>query len=318
LLEVGVEEQGRRTDPHPEGRAAEPFDRQGHGLCVLDLSPAGEIRYTERVSNPPDDAGEVAVTTADGVATLWLNRPAKRNAVTYEMWRAIADACQALAADPAIRLLVVRGAGEHFCAGADIGGLGEVPRAEYEAVNGAADDALVGFPKPTIAYVTGSCVGGGTEIAVACDLRLADTTARFGITPARLGIVYPAFALERVVRLIGPSAAKHLLYTAEIVGAERALRIGLVDEVHPPDAAAGRLDELVDLLAHQRSLLTQMASKEMVDAVVGQGHVDGAVVRRWHHEVAASSDPAEGRAAFLERRPPTFTWTPGPPKPPTP
>src|SRR5690606_28746132 len=124
------------------------------------------------------------------------------------------------------------------------------------------------FPKPTVAVIRGSCVGGGAQIAVACDLRIADTSSRFGITPARLGIVYPVGATERVVRLIGPSAAKPLLSTAEIIDADRALRIGLVDELHDPARLADRVDELTVLLTTERSLLTQMASKEIVDAAV--------------------------------------------------
>ena len=256
---------------------------------------------------PPGDE-PVAVTCDGAVATLWLNRPAKRNAVTHAMWSQIAAACPDLGADPAVRVLVVRGVGDHFCAGADIAELGTVDPGAYSAATRSAEDALASFPKPTIAFVTGSCVGGGAEIAIACDLRIADGTARFGITPARLGIVYPSFAIERAVRLLGPSATKHLLYSAELVGPERALRIGLVDEVHEPAAAPGRLADLTRLLAEERSALTQQASKQLVDAVVESGSIDPALSRRWAAEVAASGDPAEGAAAFAERRPPRFTW----------
>jgi enoyl-CoA hydratase/carnithine racemase len=250
----------------------------------------------------------VAVTRAGAVATLWLNRPAKRNAVTHAMWRALAAACPALAVDPGVRVLVVRGVGDHFCAGADIGELHTVDATAYAAATRAAEEALAGFPKPTIAFVTGSCVGGGAEIAIACDLRFADTTARFGITPARLGIVYPSFAIERAVRLLGPSATKHLLYSAELVGPDRALRIGLVDEVHEPAAAVERLEAFTRLLAEERSALTQQASKQLVDAAAAWGAIDPALSRRWAAEVAASPDPAEGAAAFAERRAPRFTW----------
>lgn len=242
-----------------------------------------------------------------GIAQLILDRPAKRNAVTYAMWQGIADACARFAADPEVRLLVVRGAGDHFCAGADIGGLAEVDPEDYRAANEAADEALARFPKPSIAVVTGACVGGGTEIAVACDLRLADTTARFGVTPARLGIVYPAAPTERLVRTIGPSAAKHLLFSAELIDAERALRVGLVDELHEPDALAARVDELCDLLAHRRSLYTQMASKEIVDAAT-TGPVDPAIARRWFDGLGAAGDSVEGVVAYLERRDPNFGW----------
>jgi enoyl-CoA hydratase/carnithine racemase len=256
----------------------------------------------------PESSDPVVVQIAGGVATLWLNRPDRRNAVSYEMWGMLDAAYTSLAGDPSVRVLVVRGADGHFCAGADIEGLGQVDGAELARANRAADDALATFPKPTIAFVTGSCVGGGAGVAVACDLRIADTTARFGITPARLGLVYPPIALSRVVRLVGPSTAKRLLYTAELVDAATALAMRLVDEVHEPAAALERLAELTGLIA-QRSLLTQVASKEMVDAIVADGHVPDEMARGWAQEMASSPDGAEGRAAFLEGRAPVFTWT---------
>jgi enoyl-CoA hydratase/carnithine racemase len=255
---------------------------------------------------------DVEVTRHGAIATLWLNRPDKRNAVTIEMWRAMTEHCAALAHDPAVRVLVVRGTGDHFCAGADIGALGAIDNDVLLDANRAADDALTTFPKPTIAFITGSCVGGGAEIAIACDLRIADTTSRFGITPARLGLLYPTFALERAVRLVGASATKHLLYSAELVDAERALRIGLVDEVHEPAPAVERLDALAALLV-ERSLLTQCGSKAMVDSIVEHGRVSDDVDLRWRAEMARSTDRAEGIAAFLERRQPQFTWSSGVP-----
>jgi enoyl-CoA hydratase/carnithine racemase len=229
------------------------------------------------------------------------------------MWMAIAEHCHALARDSTVRLLVVRGQGEHFCAGADITGLAAADPREYQRANVAADQALASFPKPTIAVITGACVGGGTELAVACDLRIADTTARFGITPARLGLIYPAQAVARVVRLIGPSPAKHLLYSAELIDAQRALRVGLIDEMHPPEQLGDRVTQLADRLARRRSLLTLMASKEMVDAVAEHGTIPPEVVTRWTRTLAESSDPAEGIASFLERRDPSFAWTPDEP-----
>ncbi len=252
---------------------------------------------------------ELRVTRAEGVATLWLNRPAKRNAVTYDMWCGIASTCTELAADETVRVLVVRGTGEHFCAGADIGQLATVDTAEYHAANEAADEALAAFPKPTVAFVVGSCVGGGAEIAIACDVRIADATARFGITPARLGIVYPAFAMTRAVRLLGSSAAKHLLYSAELIDAARALRIGLIDEVHAPPEAEQRLDAFTDLLATQRSQLTQQATKAMIDEIERTGTVAPVTAAYWAEEVARSGESAEGFAAFAEHRTPRFGWT---------
>lgn len=258
--------------------------------------------------DPAPERTEPLYVTQDGpVATLWLNRPAKRNAMTYEMWCALAAECDRLAHDPSVRLLVVRGVGDHFCAGADFD---RPSPAEYGAANHAADDALAEFPKPTIAFVTGACVGGGAEIAIACDLRIADTTARFGITPARLGIVYPAFALERAVRVLGPATAKQLLFTGEILDAEHAVRMGLAHEVHAPEAARIRLADMTALLTTERSLLTQMASKAMVDAVAVHGHVPADLRGHWTDAMRDGPDRAEGVAAFIERRSPRFTWTP--------
>lgn len=260
------------------------------------------------MTEPRPDEDDLVVRVDGAVATLWLNRPDKRNAVTYAMWEGLADACRTLADDPAVTALVVRGAGGHFCAGADIGSLSTKG---YGAANAAAEEALVAFPGPTVALVTGACVGGGMQIATACDLRIADETARVGVTPARLGIVYPAPAVERLVALAGPSATKHLLFTAEIVDAERALRTGLLDEVHPVGEAEPRVADLVRTMTAERSLLTQVASKEMVGEVVRAGAVDPDTARRWGREVAASGDSAEGAAAFAERRPPRFSWRPG-------
>jgi len=261
----------------------------------------------------PGGTDEIVLTRSGEIATLWLNRPHKRNALTYEMWVAIATTCAELRRDARLRVLVVRGAEGHFCAGADIGELGAREPSgpgDFEAATRAVDDALATFPRPTIAHISGSCAGGGAQIAVACDVRIADATARISIPPARLGIVYPEFALERLVRLVGPSAAKLLLYSAEAIDAERALRIGLVDEVHEPAAASQRVTTLAELIAGERSLLTQLASKEMVDSVSETGSVDPSIASRWAAEVAASTDAREGRAAFFERRTPRFDWRP--------
>ena len=254
---------------------------------------------------------EPIVVTRDGaVATIWLNRPDKRNAMSYDMWVGLADACESLAIDPSVRALVVRGTGGHFCAGADIGGFAGRMSDDYQSRNRAAEESLAVFPRPTIAFITGSCVGGGVQIAGACDLRFADTSARFGITPARLGIAYPTYALERAVRLVGPSAAKHLLFSAELIDVDRALRIGLVDEVAEPETALERLDEFTRLLAEERSLLTQTISKQMIDEIARTGGVADTTIARWAPVLADNPDMAEGVAAFGERRSPRFVWVP--------
>lgn len=253
---------------------------------------------------------EIAVNITGAVATITLQRPAKRNSVTYEMWVSLGEACQSLAADAAVRVVVLRGAGDHFCAGADITGLlAERPvwAPSFMDVNMAAEHALAALPKPVIAVVQGDCIGGGCALAIDCDLRIAVHGARFGITPAKLGLVYPPSSLERVVRLLGP-AAKRLLYTGDLIDAVEAHRIGLVDELVAADELEARLAALCVTLT-QRSLLTQAATKEMVGAITEHGVVSADLADMWAREVTVSGEMAEGVAAFTERRAPNFPWT---------
>lgn len=259
-----------------------------------------------------DETGELAnmnvLVSVDGpVATMTLNRPDKRNAVRMSMWAAITAHVNALVEDSDVRILVVKGAGDHFCAGADISELTNGPGGEYARVNWNAEEALANFPGPTIAMIRGNCVGGGVSIATACDIRIASTDAIFGITPAKLGIVYPTNALERAVRLIGASATKHLMYSGELIDADRALRIGLVDELLPVSDVENRVNQLVATLV-ERSSLTQVASKTMIDEVVRDGRVKPATTRHWEDEMDKSGEVREGVAAFLAKRPVRWPW----------
>ncbi|MBV2355324.1 enoyl-CoA hydratase/isomerase family protein [Streptomyces sp. J2-1] len=239
-------------------------------------------------------------TVTDAVATVVVRHPAKRNAMTAAMWRSLPPLLEKLAADPAVRVLVLTGEGGTFCAGADISTLRGSP-AEAQELSVAAEEALAAFPKPTVAAVRGHCVGGGAQLAAACDLRLAEEGALFGVTPAKLGIVYPASATRRLVALVGPATAKYLLFTGELIGTGRALRSGLVDEVLPVGSLDARVAELAAVLA-ARSQLTQAAAKEFV-----HGRTDRDA--HWREQARTAGDAAEGVAAFLERRPPRFTWT---------
>ncbi|MFI6349066.1 enoyl-CoA hydratase/isomerase family protein [Streptomyces sp. NPDC050560] len=290
-------------------------------------------------------------TVEDGVATVVIHNPAKRNAMTAPMWRALPALLDGLAADPGVRVLVLTGEGDTFCSGADISsmrdsthsspssypegpgyagpgaedagaaapgggadGAAPIGRHATQALAVRAEEALAAFPKPTVAAVRGHCVGGGCQLAAACDLRFADERALFGVTPARLGIVYPAPATRRLVRLVGPATAKYLLFSAELVGAQHALRTGLVDEVVPHGRLGERVTAFTRVLT-SRSLLTQAAAKELVDGRgwdgEGRGEGDGNGQDRseyWAEQVESSGERAEGVAAFLERRAPRFGW----------
>ncbi|MEV5570351.1 enoyl-CoA hydratase-related protein [Spirillospora sp. NPDC052269] len=251
--------------------------------------------------------GRLRSAVADGVGTITIDRPAKRNAMSARMWRLLPLLLDDLAADPSVRVVVLTGAGGDFCAGADISELADINRPDKSHLSVYAEEALAAFPKPTMAAVEGFCVGGGCQLAAACDLRFAAEDARFGITPAKLGIVYPLSATTRLVRLVGPAAAKYLLYSADLVDAAHALRIGLLNEVVPSGTLHERVAAFTATLTG-RSLLTQCATKEIVDGVVSDRPVDD-LVQSWLDEVAGGGDVTEGVAAFLERRPPRFTWT---------
>jgi enoyl-CoA hydratase/carnithine racemase len=244
----------------------------------------------------------------DSVATVVIHHPAKRNAMTTAMWRALPGLLDALAGDPAVGALVLTGEGSTFCAGADISTLRESAE-EAQGLAVLAEEALAAFPKPTLAAVRGHCVGGGAQLAAACDLRFAEESALFGVTPAKLGVVYPASSTRRLVALTGPATAKFLLFSGELIDAGRALRTGLVDEVLPEGELGERVTEFTRVLV-SRSRLTQAAAKEFAN-----GRTDRDAY--WAAEARGNGDTAEGVAAFLERRRPRFGWNP-PPGAPTP
>ncbi|MFJ8134962.1 enoyl-CoA hydratase/isomerase family protein [Streptomyces sp. NPDC096013] len=234
------------------------------------------------------------------VATVVIHHPGKLNAMTAEMWRALPPLLDTFAADPGVRALVLTGEGGTFCAGADISTLRSEPSAA-QGLSVLAEEALAAFPKPAVAAIRGHCVGGGAQLAAACDLRFAEEGALFGVTPAKLGIVYPASATRRLVSLVGPGTAKYLLFSGELIDAERALRTGFVDELLPEGELAKRVAEFTRVLV-SRSQLTQAAAKEFAN---GRTDRDG----HWRDQARGSGDTAEGVAAFLERRKPRFTWT---------
>ncbi|RKF25947.1 enoyl-CoA hydratase/isomerase family protein [Micromonospora globbae] len=247
---------------------------------------------------------ELVVEVAGPVATVVIRNPARRNAMTPAMWRQLPPLLDELETDPAVRALVLTGAGDTFCAGADLTDLDVLLAAGDGSIAVVAEERLAAFAKPTVAAVRGACVGGGCQLAAACDLRIATADARFGVPPARLGIVYPAPTTRRLARLVGPSAAKHLLFTAELIDAERALRIGLVDEVVAGERLTDRVEEITSMIA-ARSPISVTAAKEIVD-----GRADPDRIAHWHRTARESGEAREGVAAVRERRTPRFAWTP--------
>lgn len=250
---------------------------------------------------------DLALDVAAGVATITINRPHKRNAMTVAMWSAFEQVCQELASRADVSALVVRGSGGSFCAGADISALSE-DDAKVKRVVRQAERALRELPVPTVAAIEGPCFGGGVQVAVACDMRIATTDATFGVPPARLGVVYPVTSVRAMVAVVGPSVAKRLLFTAVPLGATEALAVGLVDRVVEPAGLDAAVAELLGSFAG-RSLLTQASSKALINAISSGGDPE-AEYARWEAVWAASPDSVEGPAAFLAKRPAEFRWHP--------
>jgi enoyl-CoA hydratase/carnithine racemase len=258
-----------------------------------------------------DTAQAIRVAIAGGIATVTLQRPEKRNAVSLAMWRELSEVFAELAAREDVRLLILTGAGGHFCAGADISEFSTL-RADlqsghaYEAVNEAAMRALRDLRKPTIAAVTGYAMGGGCALALACDVRVGDASTRMGIPAARLGIVYGELDCALLYRQVGLANAKRILYSGRHFAATDCVAVGLIDILVTGTALEGAhtlAREIVDnaplSLAGAKLVLEALASGS---AAARRGEVIAAVERAMN-----SADYREGARAFLEKRKPVFT-----------
>lgn len=258
-----------------------------------------------------DAAGALLVTREAGVATMELHRPERRNAITYAMWSALGRLMPVLADDDGIDVVVLRGTpGGPFSAGADISEFGTlrstpVSAAAYgEAVTGG-ERAILDFPKPTVALVQGWAVGGGSQVAIACDLRVCDTTSQFGVTPARLGIVYALPSTGRLVDVVGEPWAAWFLLTGELVDAATALRTGLVHEVHAAGEVEARAYELAAVLA-RRARVSQVGAKQLLRRVAAGMREEDDEVHAAYDRSLHGPEYAEGVAAFLAKREPDF------------
>lgn len=256
----------------------------------------------------------VLVEKEPPIGWLIINRPEKLNAFNSAMWTAIPEGVAELEADPAVRVVVVRGAGERaFSAGADIsefkGDSADRKVSENPASGGPlfqALDSLTRCAKPTVAMIHGVCMGGGCAAVLNIDIRLASEEARFAITPARLGLGYSFVGIERAVQELGPANARYLFITAQVVDAAKALEMGLVQEVHPRE----KLEEATRALAltiAQNAPKTIRAVRESVrQSVLPPADRQRDVVDRLIRDCFASEDFKEGLRAFAEKRRPKF------------
>ena len=255
------------------------------------------------------ESNVVQVETRGAVAVVTMNRPEKRNALDGQMRCAFIGAIEGINRDPAVRAVVITGAGDKaFVAGADIGEFeGRSPVDQWRVMKApTVFDALERSPKPVIAAVNGYCLGGGMELALACDIRIASRAARFGQPEVNLGIIPGGGGTQRLPRIIGLGAALRLILTGEMVGADEALRLGLVEEVVEPEQLLERAMTMAQTIA-SKSPVAVSAAKEATRAALSLPLADGLKLETALFELCFSSeDKVEGVRAFLEKRAANF------------
>jgi enoyl-CoA hydratase/carnithine racemase len=259
---------------------------------------------------PYPRAGDLVVAVQDGVATVTLNRPQRRNAVTLAMWNGLGELFGRFATDDGVRAVILTGTGEHFCAGADISEFAAVRNSAesghaYDHAVDVCSDAILHIAKPTIAAIRGFCIGGGSGLALACDFRFAAPSAVFAITAAKLSIVYGMRETQNLLALVGISNAKKILFSAERFDTDEALRIGFLDRIADDPVAAAH--DFAALLARNAPLSIAGAKTILNGLAQGTGALDFSKAHEVIERAMLSEDYREGQRAFLEKRPPVFT-----------
>lgn len=246
------------------------------------------------------------------IGWLTFNNPARRNALSYAMWDGIAPIIEDFADDPHIRVVVLKGAGgAAFCAGADISEFETVRStpdqvAHYDAAADRASASIQGIGKPTIAMISGFCIGGGMGLALDCDLRIAGTSARFGIPAAKLGIGYDHPGVARLIDVVGPSFAKAIFFTAGQFPAAEARAMGLINKVTADGALEAEVRGTCDAIAANAPLSHQCMKTTINELTRRDRDPDLARCEELVARCFESEDYVEGRRAFMEKRKPVF------------
>lgn len=247
------------------------------------------------------------------IGWIVFNQPDKRNAVSQEMWQLMPEYVHDLAADDAIRVVVLRGAGDRaFVAGADISQFKERRRnmadeEEYGRISSRGLDSLVTLAKPLLAMIHGYCVGGGVSIAITCDIRIAADDARFGIPAARLGLGYHYRGMDKLMKLIGPAYTKEIFFTARTdFTAQDALRMGLVNQVVPKADLERFSRDYAHMIARNAPLTLRSVKTNVEHLLRPSGERDLALLDRLIADCFNSQDYQEGVRAFSEKRRPQF------------
>lgn len=261
----------------------------------------------------PFGEGVVLLSRQDGIATVTINRPGQHNALSSATWKGLGEAVGAADADPSVGVIVLRGAGQRaFSAGADIKEF-ETTRATEDGAQNHQDTvqaclaALEGATKPLIAMIHGYCIGGGCEVALSADIRIADERAEIGIPSAKMGILLELGYIRRLVATVGPSNASLLLFTGQRFSAARAVQMGLVSEAIPTDALEAHTYALAATIRDAAPTSVRWA-KRSIQAILRdptlQSYADWEIERV---SVSESPEFREGIRAFMEKRQPRFS-----------
>jgi len=257
--------------------------------------------------------GTVHIERSESIGWLILDHPERTNAISSDMWFGLRDGALELGADPEVRAVVIRGVGEKaFAAGADISQFGDQradssANQDYDDATAQAHVALANMPKPLIAMIHGYCIGGGLAVALSADLRVAADDAKFTIPAARLGLGYGAGGIGKLVQLVGPSAAKRILFLADRFGAEEALQMGLVNRVVPKAELESAVREWTDIVGQNAPLTLQAVKATVAEWSKPESRQDFASIEDMVRACFDSADYQEGVTAFMEKRPPRFT-----------
>ena len=241
-----------------------------------------------------------------------FNNPERHNATSYEMWRSLPLVLDAYVSDPDVRVIVFRGTGEKaFSAGADISQFkekrtGAEAVSEYNAAADAANRALQECAKPTIAMIRGYCIGGGTAVAVGCDIRIAADDARFGVPAAKLGLGYRFEGIRRLASIVGPSHTAEIFFTARQFTAQEALQMGLVNRLVPAGEVEAYTRDYAGTIAVNAPLTIAAVKRSLIELHKDPSQRDLASCQRMVDACFESEDYKEGQAAFMAKREPQF------------
>jgi len=245
------------------------------------------------------------------VLHIRFNNPEKHNALSVDMWEAVPPLLDKAAKDDNVRMVVLSGeGGKSFVSGADISQFEDLRAAKeavkkYEAMAEAALQGIYEFGKPTVACIRGYCIGGGVNVAICCDIRIAETRSTFAIPAAKLGLGYRYSAMKNLTDLVGPGHAKDIFFTARRLDAAEALRIDLVNRIAEPEKLDELLAEYTTAIC-QNAPLTIKAGKRIIRDVLKTEDADMDLARKLILDCFESEDYAEGRRAFMEKRKPVF------------